>query len=376
MNFNTGRLLDMLRTKRPYNNGEGTGAKEFTEKFIMPVARKYAHFVDSIGNVIIDLRGEDKHRTLFTAHTDSVHRSEGTQELAAIEGPNKEKLIITTNGECLGADDAAGVAVMLHMIEAGVAGAYAFFVGEEVGCVGSKFFVQEHADFLEEFDHAIAFDRRSTTSIITHQMNGRGCSDVFAEALAGELSGDVLMFMPDDTGIYTDTAHFTHIIPECTNVSVGYMNEHTEREYLDLQHVKDLSEQLVKVDFSLLPVERDPSVQEFDYMRTDYAGSTWAGFDNVNEDLVIWEEGIDTLLEIRKGINAYSKGDTERLHESLAALAESMYGVDYELVVDGLNRLGIDADEMVRVRLYAHAEDSIEYPWAALEDILMELDLC
>lgn len=57
MNFNTGRLLDMLRTKRPYNNGEGTGAKEFTEKFIMPVARKYAHFVDSIGNVIIDLRG-------------------------------------------------------------------------------------------------------------------------------------------------------------------------------------------------------------------------------------------------------------------------------------------------------------------------------
>jgi len=34
--------------------------------------------------------------------------------------------------------------------------------------------------------------------------------------------------------VYTDTAEFTDIIPECTNRSVGYAREHTQEESLDL----------------------------------------------------------------------------------------------------------------------------------------------
>ena len=70
------------------------------------------------------------------------------------------------------------------------------------------------------------------------------------------------MYAPDDSGVYTDTAEFVDIIPECTNISAGYMHEHTTKESLNLQHLVDLMEQVVLIDWDALPTARDPSVKE------------------------------------------------------------------------------------------------------------------
>ena len=35
----------------------------------------------------------------------------------------------------------------------------------------------------------------------------------------------------DTGGSFTDTANYTDIIPECTNLSCGYYNAHTQSEY-------------------------------------------------------------------------------------------------------------------------------------------------
>lgn len=249
------RLMDMFTYKRPYNQGKGKGYKAFTDTFIIPLAKSYAYWVDEIGNVWVDLRADERHRTLFTAHTDSVHRDEGRQHVAFDE---KTGNITVLDGSCLGADDASGVAMLLHLIENRVPALYLFTVGEECGGHGARFAADKYANLLMDFDRAIAFDRRADYSVITHQGWGKCASDEFANALAEYLCNDHIMYALDDGGVYTDTAEFVDIIAECTNLSIGYDHEHTEREVQNLYHFQHLAQAVLTVPWDDLPVVREP----------------------------------------------------------------------------------------------------------------------
>jgi hypothetical protein len=66
------------------------------------------------------------------------------------------------------------------------------------------------------------------------------------------------MHLADDTGIYTDTAEFTDLIPECTNISIGYSNEHTVNESLNLAYFNLLAAAAARIGWDDLPVVRDP----------------------------------------------------------------------------------------------------------------------
>ena len=253
------RLFKMLQ----YRRGHGSeGERVFTKKYIAP----YAPTVFNAPNgetlaYVIEVKGLNP-KTLFSCHVDTVHsRAEPSPILQKVIHDKASGLFYKDDGEPLGADDAAGIWIMLGMIDAGVAGTYIFHRGEEVGGVGSRGMVEHHKDFLSGFDYAIAFDRRGTSDIITTQGCGRCCSDEFAHALAGALNRVEALFTyrPDDTGIFTDTANYRRIIPECTNVSVGYENEHSKEEMLDAWHVEQLRDALIKAfkGGCVLPVARD-----------------------------------------------------------------------------------------------------------------------
>lgn len=211
--------------------------------------------VDAAGNIHWDLRKPGT-RTLFVAHTDSVARLTGTQEVVYLG-----KYAMTDGNDVLGADDAAGMAVLWSLMNAKVPGYYVFTRGEECGGVGAKYLAGK-VDFLSQFDRAIAFDRKGTTSIITHQGGVRTASDEFAEALATQFSEKAdLLFMPDDGGIYTDTEEFKEVIPECTNISVGYEWAHTPNERQDIAFLSLLGIAACKIDWESLP-KRDLSLIE------------------------------------------------------------------------------------------------------------------
>ncbi len=59
--------------------------------------------------------------------------------------------------------------------------------------------------------------------------------------------------------LQTDTAEFVDIIPECTNISVGYDHEHSQQESLSLVHYQQLSSAVLVIDWDALPVKRDPT---------------------------------------------------------------------------------------------------------------------
>jgi hypothetical protein len=265
-------LVRALSLKRPH---KGRCVGEFTDWLCNKVYEHMPHLdmlFDEAGNIHIDARASTAHRTLFVAHVDTVHRDDGANKFIKAHGKWFAK------DAPLGADDGAGCAMLMHLLCSGVPGYYIFTQGEECGGIGAKHLADHHKDLLRQFDRAIAFDRRGVDSVITHQGYGRCCSDEFADALADALNEDLrLMYLPDNTGVYTDTAEFTDLIPECTNISVGYDREHSDKESLDIYHFMALAERVVQIAWDNLPTKRDPSVvePEPDYSYAYYK-STWA----------------------------------------------------------------------------------------------------
>ncbi len=148
---------------------------------------------------------------------------------------------------------------MTEMIEAGVPGLYAFHRGEERGGLGSRYVAAQEPERLAGIRAAIAFDRRGTSSIITHQSGERCCSEDFAASLSRAIG---LHHQADPTGTFTDTANYTDLIGECTNISVGYDAEHTPSETLDLDYLLCLRRAILNIDVGVLVYARNPGEVE------------------------------------------------------------------------------------------------------------------
>ena len=226
------------------------GTEGFLQSYL-PVGYKK----DAYGNYYY-LIGENP-TTMFTCHLDTA-----CSKQVKVNHVQTQNIIKTDGSSILGADDKAGMVVILNMIENKVPGLYYFFIGEEVGCIGSGRLAQDwvNSEFSYTVSKVVSFDRRSDCSVITHQWYGRCCSDAFAEELSFRLNGtgQRLKLEPDDTGVLTDSAQFMDIIPECTNISVGYMYEHTTGEYQNIDFLQRLCKAVCLIDWETLPVERDP----------------------------------------------------------------------------------------------------------------------
>ena len=61
------------------------------------------------------------------------------------------------------------------------------------------------------------------------------------------------------------------LIPECTNVSVGYYKEHSTNEHQDISHLISLADACTKVNWETLPTVRDYTKTEYkSYKSYDY----------------------------------------------------------------------------------------------------------
>lgn len=209
---------------------------------------------DSHGNYYYKI---GKSRTIFASHLDTACK-DSTPVTHVFDG----NMIKTDGKTILGADDKAGVTILLHLIKNKIPGLYYFFIGEEVGCIGSGL-AAKYDKFKGLYDRIISFDRRDTGSVITFQSSLRCCSETFADSLCTELNRNGMNYRSDNGGVYTDSAEFTHLIPECTNISVGYYKEHTTNESQDIKHLARLADACLLVNWEKLPTRRDPSKTEY-----------------------------------------------------------------------------------------------------------------
>lgn len=255
---NLERLIDILSLRRPHGSD---GEAELIERYIAPLAPEV--MANDKGEVLAYVIRKGSLPVLWSCHIDTVHRDNDKTVRQEVWLTDDGVAFVGSDADCLGADDGAGFWLLLEMLSSGVEGTYVFHRGEEIGCWGSRQMTEYHRSFIESFTHAIAFDRKGTTSIITHQRGGmRACSDALGNKLISLLDmGHEL----DQTGIYTDTAEYMEIVPECVNISVGYSDEHTSTESLDTEYLVRLRDAVCSIDWvnAALPVERDPSKVEY-----------------------------------------------------------------------------------------------------------------
>tara|TARA_R110000787_G_scaffold5761_1_gene20694 strand:- start:8654 stop:9658 length:1005 start_codon:yes stop_codon:yes gene_type:complete len=244
-------LVNILRHRRP---AKSSGEQIFIKTFLDVIEGMQ---VDGFGNRYIEIGNGT---TMFSCHTDTVHTDDAMQDVYIDPVKNH----IFTSG-ILGADDGTGIWLMLNMIRAGVTGLYVFHREEEIGGNGSTYFAENSKDLLEGKLRCIAFDRKGYGSVITEQF-GVCCSEEFALELAIKMNkiGKNFDFMPDDTGLFTDSANYTHLIPECTNLSVGYFHQHMPNEYQDTVFAEELLKVCLTIDWEALGVYKEVE-EEYSY---------------------------------------------------------------------------------------------------------------
>ena len=104
----------MLTYKRP---SRSKTEELFIDKFIKS-GRTFSE--DDYGNVYIIV---GKSSTLFSCHTDTVHKVEGIQNIIVDESFG---VIYKDDKEVLGADNTAGIWIMLKLIDNNIPGVYVF----------------------------------------------------------------------------------------------------------------------------------------------------------------------------------------------------------------------------------------------------------
>ncbi|WP_368915175.1 M20/M25/M40 family metallo-hydrolase [Exiguobacterium acetylicum] len=201
---------------------------------VQQAVRRFADdsFIDEKGNLLVTYHQGKGPVILLSAHLDTVERIDSYRTLF------QEGTILTSSNGILGADDRAGIAAILELMERIPATDFrgtiklAFSVEEEIGCRGAE---AMDASFLEDVDATIVFDRRGTRDIVTG-CHGEFdfCETAFGACFeqAGLLSG-----MPDwrttRYGGSSDAKLFALRAIPAVNLSVGYLHEHTDFEQVD-----------------------------------------------------------------------------------------------------------------------------------------------
>ena len=177
---------------------------------------------DMLGNIYkIDIPNSP----LLSAHMDTVQRESDIEKI--------NKIKITTNkitGKgIIGADDKCGIYIILQLLKEFNIN-FLFSVQEEVGGFGSSYFISNND--ISHIPYGLILDRHGSSDIIcTH--NGYGTKELENDLLE---IGQQFGFRPE-TGIWSDADNLSNQI-SCANISVGYYNEHTKKEYVNLDETR------------------------------------------------------------------------------------------------------------------------------------------
>lgn len=206
------------------------------------------HLADGLDNAIyIPARTREEPIALLVAHTDTVFNRPLLAHEIAQRGPviySKHKRI------GLGADDRAGVYACMRLYDALDNVAVLLCPNEETGCQGSRKIQAAHlgAD-ADRIGYALQFDRRGSRDIVSYDVADSSLVDMLESNLIGYAHAQ---------GSYSDIVELcpTLGVQGC-NISIGYDNEHTPHEILDVSDMHRTID-LVRLMLQSEPVERFP----------------------------------------------------------------------------------------------------------------------
>lgn len=186
---------------------------------------------DDIGNVYAQ-KGDGDTYPCVVAHLDQVQSERPSDFMVCTIKGQMFGWSPYEKRQCgLGADDKNGIFIALMSAWKFDNIKVAFFVGEEVGCVGSS---QCDLNFFKDCRFIIEPDRKGAYDLITTMGGVSVCSDDFIDAIPYKYFN----YNKVD-GIYTDVLTLVErgVGISCINVSCGYYFPHTEQEVTNLYNL-------------------------------------------------------------------------------------------------------------------------------------------
>ncbi len=230
--------------------------------------KNYDFYLDAMSNIYVTKKTSDdvEYFPCVVSHTDTVHKLDTinvVQEyLPNTQGEIKLALKAYNNMDeptGIGGDDKCGVFACLSLLELVPNLKVAFFVSEEIGCVGS---LQADKSFFENVGYAIQFDAPENW-MVTQFCYGQTLFDdegdfyQKCESHLKEYMPNFVLQSHPYTDVYSLRKRFDF---SCINFSCGYYNYHTRNEYVvveDLYNSILLGQKMIEsLGNTLYPQER------------------------------------------------------------------------------------------------------------------------
>lgn len=222
MNFKLLKSLYQINSK----SGQEKQIITFLVEYIQNNFTNVQIEVDTTGNIYIT-KGKAENYPVIVAHTDQVGSYKGKITIF-----RKDNIIIGIGEDGkqanLGADDKNGIWIALELLRTEPVLKVALFPGEEIGCVGSK---ACNMDFFQNARFVIQCDRRNGSDFIHTAGAVTLCDLNFPSPELKAKYG-----YKNTYGMMTDvqTLKKRGLKVACCNMSCGYYNPHTDREYTDV----------------------------------------------------------------------------------------------------------------------------------------------
>lgn len=225
-------LLFQLYSIHSPSNGEKK-MRKYVKRYIRRVCGECEIEQDSYGNVFVKKGVADSYPCL-AAHLDQV-QSDHAKDFEIVEGNDVVfgYSAMHRQQQGLGADDKNGIYICLECLAKYDVLKVAFFVGEEIGCKGSR---NCDLDFFKDCKYIVEPDRMGGDDLITSMSVGKVCSDDFINALGAESFG----YKPE-RGSITDVGELVEsgVGISCLNLSCGYYCAHSDEEFTVLSELQN-----------------------------------------------------------------------------------------------------------------------------------------
>ena len=208
--------------------------------FILNYCHKIPHLtfaVDKESNLFITKNTTNpENYACVVAHMDTVHNFTSARELI-IKNNIITARYIKSGVQCgLNADDCNGILVALQLLETLPNLKVCFTTKEEVGGIGAEE-AANNIEFFLNVRYLIQADRHGKDDLITHTNGINSASEKFVDDIQSLMEKYEYF---EGTGTFTDVGVLADkLLISGVNVSCGYYNEHTYREYCDINELNN-----------------------------------------------------------------------------------------------------------------------------------------
>lgn len=226
------------------------------------------HYIkDEKGNILA-AKGEADTYPCVCAHMDEVHDKREEDYKIHQDGDVLYGFSPKAGGQQgIGADDKNGIWVALRVLEKAPVLKAAFFVGEEVGCIGSSFV---DLGFFENCRFVIQCDRKNGSDFIMQAGGVPLCTQEFMDAMKAHEYG-----YKKEYGLMTDVMELRRRGLKCCacNLSCGYYHPHMSSEITRMSELRNCLKMVIRACCTLTETFEAPV---YEPPKTSYTGtSSW-----------------------------------------------------------------------------------------------------